>query len=249
MARLRARDLLRMALRASLLQATWNYERQQGIGWAFSLAPALERIYPDAAERRSRLARHTAYFNTQPTMASVALGAVANLEERRSAGELVDDEAVGRAKNVLGASLAALGDRLFWFTLRPFVACLGVLMAMGGSWKGALVLWIVYNAVHQSLRALGVGWGYHAGPAAVGTPLRQRLEGLAYALSLMGTALVGILMAAFLAPDGSPGSTSFQMLMATALLGGLVVSQRARPTPTEWALLLGLVALAAAWLR
>jgi mannose/fructose/N-acetylgalactosamine-specific phosphotransferase system component IID len=64
-----------MAARLTLLQATWNYERQQGLGWAWSLEPALERIYPDPAVRRERLAQHTAYFNTQPTLASVALGA------------------------------------------------------------------------------------------------------------------------------------------------------------------------------
>ena len=86
MGALRRPDLARIALRASLLQATWNYERQQGVGWAYAIAPALERLIPDAAARRERLAEHTAYFNTQPTMASLALGVVAGLEERRTAG-------------------------------------------------------------------------------------------------------------------------------------------------------------------
>ena len=69
--------LLRMALRANLLQATWNFERQQGVGWAYALQPALEALYRDPAERCARLAEHTAYFNTQPTLASLALGAAA----------------------------------------------------------------------------------------------------------------------------------------------------------------------------
>jgi len=43
----------RMALRANLLQSTWNYERQQGIGWAFALQPALTALYRDAATRRA----------------------------------------------------------------------------------------------------------------------------------------------------------------------------------------------------
>ena len=42
--RLRNGDLGLMALRASLLQSTWNYERQQGIGWAWALEPALARV-------------------------------------------------------------------------------------------------------------------------------------------------------------------------------------------------------------
>ena len=102
---LRNATLLRMGLRASLLQATWNYERQQGLGWAFALAPAIERLYADPAERRDRLAEHTAYFNTQPTLASLALGAVAGLEERRAAGPARDGPALrqrGRGRREAG---------------------------------------------------------------------------------------------------------------------------------------------------
>ena len=43
-----------MAVSTSFLQATFNYERQQGIGWAWALEPALRRFYPDAALRRGR---------------------------------------------------------------------------------------------------------------------------------------------------------------------------------------------------
>ena len=102
--RLRNADLGWMALRASLLQSTWNYERQQGIGWAWALEPALARLYPDAEVRRERLAEHTAYFNTQPTLASVALGAVAALEERRARDGTPDADAMGRVKGVLESS-------------------------------------------------------------------------------------------------------------------------------------------------
>src|SRR5580765_5961599 len=133
MARLGGMDLTRVGLRASLLQATWNFERQQGLGWAFSLNPALDRLIPDRAERAARLAEHTAFFNTQPTLASIALGAVAQLEEQRAAGAPVDAETVARIRGVLGASLAAIGDRLFWLTLRPWAAVIGVMMALMGA--------------------------------------------------------------------------------------------------------------------
>src|SRR5262249_39118910 len=153
---LRKRDLWGMAVRSSLLQATFNYERQQGLGWAWALKPALDRYYTDPALRRERLAEHTAYFNTQPTLASLALGAVARLEERRADGDGPDGETVARVKSVLGSSAAALGDPLFWFTLRPFAACLGVLLAPLGLPWGALALWLCYNIVHLGVRLLGV---------------------------------------------------------------------------------------------
>jgi mannose/fructose/N-acetylgalactosamine-specific phosphotransferase system component IID len=239
----------RMALRLSLLQATWNYERQQGLGWAFAIAPALERAVADPAERRARLAEHTAYFNTQPTLASVALGAVAALEEQRGAGAGPDADGIARVKAVLGSSLAALGDRVFWLTLRPFAACLGVVLAIAGNPYGALALWLGYNVVHQGVRWQGVSWGYRDGPAAAAGALRERLERLARVLGVIGSALIGVIVAALMAPGGDPAPLTWQIVLGAGLALGLIASQRARPTPTEWALGAGALCLAAAWWR
>jgi mannose/fructose/N-acetylgalactosamine-specific phosphotransferase system component IID len=245
----RASDLRRMALRTLLLQATFNYERQQGLGWAWALQPALERLYPDAAERRERLAEHTAYFNTQPTLASLALGTVAGLEEKRAQGLGPDAEGMARVKAVLGSSLAALGDRMFWLTLRPFAACLGVLVALGGTWKGALALWLCYNTVHLSVRFFGVGWGYRDGPAVLGEPVRRRFEAFTRATCVLGAGLVGVVTAVLLAPGGTPRPLVFQAVLAAGLGAGLVTAQRPRPSPTEWALGAGVICVAATWFR
>ena len=249
MVRLRSDDLRRVALRSSLIQATWNYERQQGLGWAFSLEPALERLYPDRAERCARLAEHTAYFNTQPTLASLALGVTAALEERRAEGEGPDAEAMLRLKSVLGSSLAAIGDRLFWFTLRPFAACLGVLLAPVGLLRGAAALWLCYNVLHQGLRFAGVGWGYRQGPSVLGGPLRTRLDRLIRLLAMGGSVLVGLLVASLLVPHGEPRPMVFQAALAAGLGLGFVAAQRPRPSPTEWAIGIGVLCVAATWIH
>jgi mannose PTS system EIID component len=249
MGRLRGRDLMRMALRSLFLQATFNYERQQGLGWAWALQPALERIYPDPAEARERLAEHTAYFNTQPTLASLALGAVAALEESRAAGAGPDAAAVVRIKSVLGSSLAALGDRLFWFTLRPFAALLGVLVALGGSWRGAVALWVCYNIFHLGVRFLGVGWGYRAGTAVLDLAQRRRFERLTGTIAVLGTALAGVTTAWLLVPGGEPRPLVFQAIFAAGLGLGLVAAARPRPSPTEWALGVGVLCVVATWFR
>jgi PTS system mannose-specific IID component len=246
---LRNTDLARMAVRTLLLQATFNYERQQGLGWAWALEPALRRLYPDPELRRERLAEHTAYFNTQPTLASLALGAVARLEEQRAAGEGPDAAAMARIKSVLGATLAALGDRLFWFTLRPFAACLGVLVALGGSWLGAVALLSCYGLLHLGVRFLGVGWGYRAGTAVLDETRRRRFESLTDRISLLGTMLVGVMTAWLLAPAGSPRPLVFQAVFAAGLGLGFVAGVRPRPSPTEWALGAGVLCVAATWFR
>jgi mannose PTS system EIID component len=249
MARVTGRDLARVTARTPLLQATWNYERQQGLGWAWCLAPVLERLYPDPEARRTRLAEHMAYFNTQPTLASFALGAVANLEEQRALGLAPDDEDIARVKTLLGSALAALGDRLFWFTLRPFATCVGVLLALGGTWVGALALLVCYNAVHLTLRLRGVAWGYRLGAEVLSRGLRGRLERASRATSSFGAALVGLVVAALLVPGGTPQSLTFQATLAGGLTLGLITAQHARPTPTHWALGAGALCIAAAWFR
>jgi PTS system mannose-specific IID component len=247
MSELRKRDLLRIALRVSLLQATFNFERQQGLGWAFSLAPALRRLYPDHALRAQRLAEHTAYFNTQPTLCSIALGAVASFEEQRAAGAPIDSGSMTRVKNVLGSSLAAIGDRMFWFTLRPLCACIGLILAAGGSALGAVVMWTCYNVMHQGMRVAGVGWGYRHGPAVMSGDLRARLERMIRAWSLMGVAAVGATVAVVLVPDGTPRPIMFQIVFVCGLAFGLIAAQRLRPSPTEWALGAGVLSLIVTW--
>jgi len=244
---LRRGDLLRMGLRASLLQATWNFERQQGIGLAWALQAGLKRIVPDAAQRCRRLAMHTSFFNTQPSLASLAIGVAARIEEDGARAEGVNDEELRRAMNVMGASLASLGDRLFWFALRPVAACIGLLMIPFGPWAAALGLWVSYNAVHQFVRLGGVGWGYRLGPAVMSGPLRPRLEALRHGLLIGGVALVGVLLAGLIAPQGVPRPLGFQVALGGGLAFGFIAAQRARPSPTEWALVIGAAALGAAW--
>jgi PTS system mannose-specific IID component len=249
MARLRSWDLFRMAMRALLLQSTWNYERQQGVGWAYSLEPALERLIPDPGKRCERLAEHTAYFNTQPTLASVALGVAAALEERREAGAPIDAAAMTRVKNALGSSLAATGDRLFWLTLRPLAACLGAMFAFGSLLRGAIAFWLCYNVFHLSIRFLGVGWGYRGGPEVVATRLRGRLERLTVWAGLAGCVVLGILNAQLIASGGTPRPLVFQLVLLAGIGVGFVVAQRPRPSATEWALGAAVLCMAAAWAR
>jgi PTS system mannose-specific IID component len=249
MPRLSDGDLKKMALRASFLQATWNYERQQGLGWAWSLKPAIDRLYPEESARLARLAEHTAYFNTQPTLASVVLGVAAGLEERRASGEGPDADGMSRVKSVLGSAAAAVGDRLFWFTLRPFAACLGVMLALRGSWLGAVALWLVYNLIHQGIRFAGVRWGYREGPAVFGGPLRGRLETMVRGLAIAGSALIGVLVANLLVPGGQPRPVGIQALLAIGLVFGTMTAQRSRPSPTIWSITIAAACLLGAWLR
>ncbi|MDD5655735.1 MAG: PTS system mannose/fructose/sorbose family transporter subunit IID, partial [Elusimicrobia bacterium] len=128
---------MRLFARSLLLQACWNFERMQSLGFALCVEPWLERCYgaQDEARREARL-RHQEFFNTQPYMAPLVLGMVCALEEDIAAADAVARPGkVARLrtlKTAAAAALAGLGDALFWGSLRPFCAILAL--------SGALVM-------------------------------------------------------------------------------------------------------------
>lgn len=156
------RELFGIFFRSLLIQATWSFERMQSLGFAFSLAPALRRLYPDRGEFESRLLAHQSYFNTQPYLAAFILGAAARLEEERASG-VKSDADISAVKETLMAPLGALGDSFFWGALKPMSAAIAAgLLLTGSIWAPVLYL-VVYNMVHLSTRA-GVLWlGYKSG--------------------------------------------------------------------------------------
>jgi mannose/fructose/N-acetylgalactosamine-specific phosphotransferase system component IID len=128
-------------LRSFFIQACWNYERFQNIGFAQALRPALARIYPDATRLKAAMLRHLEIFNTQPYMASFVLGNIARMEERAAA--FADPEAQLRnmpgVKQALASSFAAIGDRVFWGRLKPMTTQLCLLVWAGCGFYGWLL--------------------------------------------------------------------------------------------------------------
>ena len=51
------KERLSVALRSTFLQGSWNYERMQNGGWAFSIIPAIKKLYKTEEERSAALDR------------------------------------------------------------------------------------------------------------------------------------------------------------------------------------------------
>ena len=163
-----------------------------------------------------------------------------------------DAAAMARVKDVLGSSLAALGDRLFWFTLRPFARLLGRAAGAGaGAVGGAVALWLCYNVVHSAMRFGGRRLGLPARAGGAGPGAAPRLERADRAgrpcwaraagrRDRGGAAGAGRRAAARRVPGHARGR---------ARRSGCSTAQRARPSPTEWALGAGGLCVVAAWLR
>lgn len=103
------KERLSVALRSTFLQGSWNYERMQNGGWAFSIIPAIKKLYKTDEERAEALKRHLEFFNTHPYVASPVIGVTLALEEERANGAEVDDAAIQGVKVGMMGPLAGVG--------------------------------------------------------------------------------------------------------------------------------------------
>ena len=91
---IKKKDRLAVAWRSTFIQGSWNYERMQNGGWAFSMIPAIKNYTKQKKTVPLLLKRHLEFFNTHPYIASPILGVTLALEEERANGAAVDDVAI-----------------------------------------------------------------------------------------------------------------------------------------------------------
>ncbi len=157
------RDRLAVAWRSTFIQGSWNYERMQNGGWAFSMIPAIKKLYKTKEERTAALKRHLEFFNTHPYIASPILGVTLALEEERANGAPVDDVAIQGVKVGMMGPLAGVGDPVFWFTVRPMLGALGASLAVGGNILGPIIFFLGWNIIRWSFMWYTQEFGYKAG--------------------------------------------------------------------------------------
>lgn len=202
-------DFARSFLRTFLVQGSWNFANYQAGGLAYALLPLLRRIHSgDPVGLRESLRRHLEPFNAHPYLAPLAVGALARLEH-----DGATEEKVRRAREALGSTLGAFGDRLVWSGWRPLCLLSGVLAyALGaGPWAAVLGALVAYNAGVVGLRAWSFRRGWREGPGAVSAlsagPLRRLRDGLPPAAGAVAGA-AAVALAPRLAAVGAVAGTA-----------------------------------------
>jgi len=185
---------VRTMLRMLFMQAAWNFERLQNLGWAWCMQPGLNELYPDPAERAKALRRHLELFNTHPYMAGYVAGAALRAEAEVAAGT-AEPARVAALKSGLAPALAAMGDSFFWATLRPSAAMLAVawLWLAPHPWQLAspFVFLLAYNLPSLWLRLRSVEHGWNQGEQVAMHIVRMRLPAVAEGLRIAALILAG----------------------------------------------------------
>lgn len=180
--------------RSQFLQGSWNYERMQNLGWAYSLIPAIKKLYTTKEEQAAALERHLEFFNTHPYVAAPIMGVTLALEEERANGVEIDDAAIQGVKIGMMGPLAGIGDPVFWFTVRPILGALGASLAASGNIVGPLLFFFGWNAIRMAFLWYTQEFGYKAGSEITKDMSGGILKDITKGASILGMFILAVLV-------------------------------------------------------
>ena len=160
--------LFKVFLRSFLIQAVWNYQSMQSIGFCFALSPVGKKLFKTNEKRQEFYTRHLTFFNAHPYFSSFALGAIARIEADLAKQKNPDYEIISRFKNALIGPLGAIGDQLVWATIKPtsvLIGLIGVVFIVDVQTKIYFIflLLLIYNIPHLYFRFFGIVKGFKKG--------------------------------------------------------------------------------------
>lgn len=170
-------------------QASWNYQKFQGLGYYFSILPLLKNLYKDTEDRQKAAMTHMQFFNTNNSMAPLILGVNTALEKEKGIKSM---EAVASLKTGMMGPLAGIGDTLFFVIPTTIVGSIASYLALEGNPIG-LILWIVFGTVRLGAMRFFAWSGYQEGVRLV-TEIGGRLKNLTKAANVLGITVVGALI-------------------------------------------------------
>ena len=180
--------------RSQFLQGSWNYERMQNLGWAYSLIPAIKKLYTNKEDQAAALERHLEFFNTHPYVAAPIMGVTLALEEERANGVEIDDAAIQGVKIGMMGPLAGIGDPVFWFTVRPILGALGASLAASGNIVGPLLFFFGWNAIRMAFLWYTQEFGYKAGSEITKDMSGGILKDITKGASILGMFILAVLV-------------------------------------------------------
>ena len=180
--------------RSQFLQGSWNYERMQNLGWAYSLIPAIKKLYTTKEDQAAALERHLEFFNTHPYVAAPIMGVTLALEEERANGTDIDDAAIQGVKIGMMGPLAGIGDPVFWFTVRPILGALGASLAQAGNIAGPLIFFVGWNIIRMAFLWYTQELGYKAGSEITKDMSGGILKDITKGASILGMFILAVLV-------------------------------------------------------
>jgi mannose/fructose/N-acetylgalactosamine-specific phosphotransferase system component IID len=232
----------RALLRLFAVQGVWNYERMLGVGLGYAAEPLLEDLkVADPVRHSEAVVRSAEFFNCNPNLAGLALGATVRAEYDAEPGPHVV-----RLRAALCSPLGALGDQLFWAGLLPALSGATLAALVLGAFGWAVVgFLVVYNLIRVwtavwALRT-GLAAGMGVGRAIGGSWIPRAVPVVGHAAGLLVGIALPVVAIWYLRPFGVVSGIAVGLVVAAGVAAGRLFG--ARMTGSRFALAAVLVTL------
>ena len=189
-------DLRTIFWRSFCHEASYNAERQQALGFAFTLTKLLKKLYKDDKEAYVEACkRHTEFFNLTVQITNFVVGIVTALEEKNAKSQDKNmGPTISAVKSALMGPLAPIGD----YRRCLVAASVGATLALKGNLLGPVLFVLMFNIPHLLVRWYGLILGYKLGENFISFMqeggLLQKLTEAAYTV---GLTVIGAMTASY----------------------------------------------------
>lgn len=217
-------QVFRSAVRLLVVQASWTYERLQGVGIGYASLPLLQPLKPDEARYRAAVGRSAEYFNAHPYLAGVAVGAAAKAELDGVSGATIQ-----RLKTALAGPLGSLGDQFFWIGVCPgVIALMLIAIALGAGFGAVIGGMAFYLLVRLGVTVWGLRLGFRSGLAVAGALTKSGLAEWVRRVGLLAGFAVGVMVPVIARWFGGPTDRPVVAVAVSLGLAGGIAAALAR---------------------
>lgn len=191
--KLTKKELLQIYLRSCQLDISWNYERQQNLGYSYALTPVIKKLHANDPEKQKRAyKRGLEFMAITPQLSTLLMGINAAMEEENQNNENFDDNVINSVKTSLMGPLAGIGDSLIPGTLRIIAAGIAISFAANGSILGPILFLLIFNIPAFTIRYLSLKYGYKFGTEFI-TKVEETgiMSKVSYYAGIIGLMVIG----------------------------------------------------------
>ncbi|CZQ95929.1 PTS system mannose/fructose/sorbose family transporter subunit IID [Trichococcus collinsii] len=202
------KDYIKTSLRSYFMQNGFNYTSYQGTSYAYSIFPALEKIYKDEPQKlKEAVDGNIEFFNTNPqTVPFISSLQLAMLDH----GEDVED--ARSIKLALMGPLSGIGDSIAQFGLAPLISTICAGMALDGIVAAPIIFLIAMIGSMLSIKLTMGLLGYKLGTSIIDT-LSQQISKISRAATIVGVTVISGLAVNFV-------KVNMKLQYATTLASG-----------------------------
>lgn len=160
------KDLNRINLRSYFLSACLNYERYQGLGYCYTILPALKKLYK-GDDLKEAVIRNTEFYNSHLWVNNIVVGVSVALEEQRALGEPITGQVISATKAGLMGPLAGLGDSFFKGVVVTITGAFAASLAIDGNPIAPFVFIIPNLIICILTKYYGTMYGYKFGTKVI----------------------------------------------------------------------------------